>query len=153
MDIISRARKQPGMQTTHSLRPITQGSVSLSPGGVGRNIAEATHRILSKKPGSQIPVLISFIGEDTAGRVLQEKLSRIARWTGGLIPVPGEACAIWCWILKGDYHRCGRYGRYGVTGRRDGRSYTLRNLTLLTTASRSLSKIESVQPEFGYGGI
>ena len=94
MDITSRARRQPGMKTTHSLHSTTPGSVSVSPGGVGRNIAEATHRILSKKSGSQTPVLVSLIGEDTMGGVLRNELSRIGMRTDGLIPIPGKASSV-----------------------------------------------------------
>jgi pseudouridine-5'-phosphate glycosidase/pseudouridine kinase len=99
MDITSRALKQPGMETTHSLHSTTPGSVSLSPGGVGRNIAEATHRILSKKSGSQAPVLVSLVGEDTMGEVLWNELSRIGMRTDGLIPIPGSTSAVCNMVL------------------------------------------------------
>lgn len=94
MDITSRTRKQPAMETTHSSHSTTPGSVSLSPGGVGRNIAEATHRILSRKSGSQTPVLVSVVGEDIMGGVLRDELSRIGIRTDGLIPIPGGASAV-----------------------------------------------------------
>ena len=82
------------METTHSLHSTTPGSVSLSPGGVGRNIAEAAHRILSKKSDFQVPVLVSLIGEDSMGRVLRNELSRMGMRTDGLIPVSGKASAV-----------------------------------------------------------
>ena len=85
---------QPGMEATHSLHSTTPGLVSLSPGGVGRNIAEATHRILSKKSDTQAPVLVSLIGEDTMGGVLRNELSRTGMRTDGLIPVFGKASAV-----------------------------------------------------------
>jgi pseudouridylate synthase / pseudouridine kinase len=94
MDITSRARKQPDTETAHSLHSTTTGSVSLSPGGVGRNIAEATHRILSNRPGSQTPVLVSLVGEDTIGRILQDEFSRIGMRTDGLILDPEKASAV-----------------------------------------------------------
>ena len=94
MDITSRARKQPGMGTTHSLHSTTPGSVSLSPGGVGRNIAEAAHRILSKRSSPQAPVLVSLVGEDIMGVVLRDELSSIGMRTDGLIPAPGKASAV-----------------------------------------------------------
>jgi pseudouridine-5'-phosphate glycosidase/pseudouridine kinase len=97
MDITSKARKHLGMETTHSLHSTTPGSVSLWPGGVGRNIAEATHRILSNKSSSQIPILVSLVGEDTIGGVLRNELSRIGMRTDGLILAPGgvsAACSI-----------------------------------------------------------
>ena len=94
MDITSRARKRSGMETTHSLHSTTPGSVSLSPGGVGRNIAEATHRILSKKSGSQTPVLVSLVGKDIIGRVLWDELSRVGMRVDGLILDPGKTSAV-----------------------------------------------------------
>ena len=99
MDITSRAREQPGMATTHSLHSTTPGSVSLSPGGVGRNIAEATHRILSKKSGSQAPVLVSLIGEDIMGGVLRNELLRVGMRTDGLIAISGKASAVCNMVL------------------------------------------------------
>ena len=97
MDITSRARKQHGMEATHSSHSTTPGSVSFSPGGVGRNIAEAAHRILSKKSCS--PVLVSLIGEDIMGGVLQNELSRIGMRTDGLIPILGKASAVCNMVL------------------------------------------------------
>lgn len=94
MDITSRARKQSGLGSTHSLHSTTPGSVSLSPGGVGRNVAEATHRILSKASSSQAPVLVSLVGEDIMGGVLRDELSRIGMRTDGLISAPEEASAV-----------------------------------------------------------
>lgn len=94
MDITSRACKQPGLESTHSLHSTTPGSVSLSPGGVGRNVAEATHRILSKTSSSQAPVLVSLVGEDIMGRVLRDELSRIGMRTDGLISTPEKTSAV-----------------------------------------------------------
>jgi len=99
MDVTSRARKQPGMETTHSLHSTTPGSVSLSPGGVGRNIAEAAHRIISKEAGPQAPVLVSLVGEDIMGRVLRDELSLIGMRTDGLILAPGKSSAVCNMVL------------------------------------------------------
>lgn len=99
MDITSRARKQPGMEATHYLHSTTPGSVSLSPGGVGRNIAEAAYRILSKRSNSQTPVLVSLIGEDTMGGVLRNDLSLIDMRTDGLILAPGKPSAVCNMVL------------------------------------------------------
>jgi len=51
------------------------------------------HRILSKKSGSQTPVLVSLIGEDITGGALQNELSRTGMRTGGSVPIPGEVSA------------------------------------------------------------
>jgi len=57
-------------------------------------VPEATHRILSKKSGSQAPVLVSLTGEDITGGVLQNELSRTGMITDGLISIPGEVSAV-----------------------------------------------------------
>lgn len=82
------------METTHSLHSTAAGSVSLSPGGVGRNIAEAAYRILSKKSDSQTPVLVSLVREDTMAGVLRNELALIGMRTDGLILAPGKASAM-----------------------------------------------------------
>lgn len=102
MDVTSRAHKQSGMGTTHSSRSTTPGSVSLSPGGVGRNIAEATHRILFKKHSSPAPVLVSLVGEDIVGGVLRDELSRVGMRTSGLILTPGKASAVCNMVMDGE---------------------------------------------------
>jgi pseudouridine-5'-phosphate glycosidase/pseudouridine kinase len=73
--------------------------VSLSPGGVGRNIAEATHRILSRSPALRYPFWYHLFGEDIMGGVLQNELSRIGMRTDGLIPIPGKASAVCNMVL------------------------------------------------------
>ena len=73
--------------------------MSLSPGGVGRNIAEAAHRILSKKSGSQSPVLVSLVGEDIMGGVLRNELSLLGMRTDGLILAPGKTSAVCNMVL------------------------------------------------------
>ena len=96
MDITSRARKQPILRTRRlQVR-------CLSPGGVVRNITETTHRVLSKKFGSQAPVLVSLIGEDVVGGVLRNELSRIGTRTDGLIPIPGKVSAVWNMVLDAE---------------------------------------------------
>lgn len=94
MDITSRARKQRDVEAVHFLHSTVPGSVSPSPGGVGRNITEATHRILSKEPDSHTPVLVSLVGEDIIGRILWDELSRIGMRTDGLILDPLKASAM-----------------------------------------------------------
>lgn len=48
------------------------GRVTQSPGGVARNVAEALARLLASAgcPPAQLPLLVSAVGEDLAGRAL-----------------------------------------------------------------------------------
>ena len=99
MDITSRVCKQPGTETAHSFHSTAPGSVSFSPGGVGRNITEAAHRILSKKPGCLTPLLVSLVGGGIMGRVLQDEISRMGMRTEGLILNPGTTPAVCNMVL------------------------------------------------------
>ena len=90
------------MEATHSSHSTTPGSVLLSSGGVGRNIAEAAHRILSKETSPQTPVLVSLVGEDIVGGVLREELSRMGIRTDGLISAPARASAVCNMVLDAE---------------------------------------------------
>lgn len=94
MDITSRTREQHGLKTIHDLHSTTPGSVFLSPGGVGRNIAEAAHRILFKNSSSRTPVLVSLVGKDIIGRVLQDELSQMGMRIDGLVLDTEKASAV-----------------------------------------------------------
>jgi pseudouridylate synthase / pseudouridine kinase len=73
----------PSSASEHSTSP---GSVSLSLGGVGRNMAEAAHRVLSLAPGNQDSVqLVSAIGDDAFGRLLKEEIARMKMRLDGFI--------------------------------------------------------------------
>lgn len=139
MDVISRAHKQPGMETTHSLHSTTPGSVSLSPGGVGRNIAEATHRILSKNSGSDVPVLVSLVGEDILGRVLRDELSRIGMRTDGLILDPGKASAACNMVMDAGGGLIAGVADMHIIESLEGKAVNLSILHKSTTLSTSLT--------------
>lgn len=138
MDITSRASKRPGMETTHCLHSTTSGSVYLSPGGVGRNIAEAAHRILSKEHGSQAPVLVSLVGEDIIGGVLRDELSRMDMRTDGLIPVPEKTSAVCNMVMDTEGGLVTGVADMDIIESLEGTAVSLsllRNLTTLITAS------------------
>ena len=151
MDITSRALKQPGTETMHSLHSTTPGSVLISPGGVGRNIAEATHRILSKKSCSQPPVLVSLIGEDIIGRVLQDELSRIGMRTDGLIPNPGKASAVCNMVMDAGGGLIAGVADMHIIESLEGKVvsiYILRKSIITSTLIHvGYQTVESVQPE------
>ena len=69
----------------HSTMP---GNVSLTLGGVARNIAEAAHRVLASIPdstSSSHPLLISPVGVDPFGKLLTSETKTIGMRTDGLL--------------------------------------------------------------------
>ena len=64
----------------------TPGTVSLTLGGVARNIAEAAHRVLASIPrGPQHPLLISPVGLDPFGKLLMSETEVIGMRTDGIL--------------------------------------------------------------------
>ncbi|KAJ7706232.1 indigoidine synthase A-like protein [Mycena rosella] len=76
LDISAQAEDMATAVGTHSTSP---GNVTLTLGGVARNIAEACHRV------GQSPVLISPIGKDTWGRLLHDETKAIGMRTDGFV--------------------------------------------------------------------
>ncbi|KAG1769169.1 Indigoidine synthase A like protein-domain-containing protein [Suillus occidentalis] len=76
------------------------GNVSISLGGVGRNIAEAAHRVLSSYSNefSAATLLVSLVGDDSFGRLLSEETRMLGMRTDGLIPVHGGRSSV-CSLL------------------------------------------------------
>ena len=72
----------------HSTAP---GHVKLSLGGVGRNVAEATHRVMESMYPSLSSLLIAPVGEDAFGRVLSEGLNDLGMRTDGLLKFAEES--------------------------------------------------------------
>ncbi|KAG2061790.1 hypothetical protein BDR06DRAFT_945824 [Suillus hirtellus] len=79
------------------------GKVSMSLGGVGRNIAEAAHRVLSSHgdESSAATLLVSLIGDDSFGRLLSEETRMLGMRTDGLIPVRGGRSSVCSLLLEG----------------------------------------------------
>lgn len=65
-------------------------------GGVGRNIAEAAHRILALHSSamSTATVLLSHIGDDAFGRILSNEMHRTGMRIDGLIQKFGSRSAV-----------------------------------------------------------
>ena len=87
VDVISQANvisDTDGPRGRHSTSP---GTVGLHLGGVGRNVAEAAHRIststLQAQPSATI--LVSSVGDDSLGRILLEETRRIGMRTDGIM--------------------------------------------------------------------
>ena len=75
--------------------------VSLTAGGVGRNVAEAAHRILTSysKDLSSATALVSPIGEDAFGQLLAAETKQVGLRTDGLIRVPNARTAVCNMVL------------------------------------------------------
>ncbi|KAG6842251.1 hypothetical protein C0991_000221 [Blastosporella zonata] len=66
-------------------RSTAPGRVYLSLGGVARNIAEASHRILSAHTPHLSSILVSPVGDDAFGRILVEETTQLGMRVDGFI--------------------------------------------------------------------
>jgi pseudouridine-5'-phosphate glycosidase/pseudouridine kinase len=73
--------------TPSNIRSTLPGTVRFSLGGVGRNIAEAAHRILTSysRDMSSAILLVSPVGDDPFGRLLVDETRRLGMRTDGLM--------------------------------------------------------------------
>lgn len=75
------------------------GRVSLSLGGVGRNMAEAIHRILQDR---DVTVkMVSPVGTDDFAKVIEQGMSKVGLSTSGLIPGPSRTASVMLLLDKG----------------------------------------------------
>lgn len=83
--------------TLHSTSP---GSISMSFGGVGRNVAEACHRVLTSRSQELVSatLLISPAGSDPLGRMLIEEIEKLGLRTDGMFH-RNESTAVCSMIL------------------------------------------------------
>ena len=83
----------------------SRGTVSLSVGGVARNIAEAIHRVLSSElapnTSTEDTLLISPIGSDAFASLLVSECKNIDLRTDGLIRREGSRTAVCNMIVDG----------------------------------------------------
>lgn len=79
------AQASPDGESALAAHSTIPGSVSLTLGGVGRNIAEAAHRLSPSDTK-----LLSAIGDDSFGRLLLSELDKMGLRTDGLIKCPGR---------------------------------------------------------------
>lgn len=82
----------------HSTSP---GAVSVTLGGVGRNIAEAAYRVLTNHSPemSTLTMLVSPVGDDVFGRVVADEMHRTGMRTDGLVQQPGVRSAVCNMVL------------------------------------------------------
>ncbi|KAI0375081.1 indigoidine synthase A-like protein [Pilatotrama ljubarskyi] len=102
VDITARADPVPGAAgANNNLHTTAPGVVTLSAGGVGRNVAEAAHRILTSYSNelSTATALVSPIGEDIFGKLLMSETSRIGLRTDGFIRMSKARTAVCNMVL------------------------------------------------------
>jgi len=91
VDVTSRAEVfiGPDQKSTYP------GEVSLSLGGVARNIAEATHRIMSGSTGNDATtLLVAPIGDDEFGKFISTMTESLGMRTDGLVSIQGRQSAV-----------------------------------------------------------
>jgi pseudouridine-5'-phosphate glycosidase/pseudouridine kinase len=87
VDVSAQATALSEGATSSSIRSTLPGTVRFSLGGVGRNIAEAAHRILTSysRDMSSATLLVSPVGDDPFGRLLVDETRRLGMRTDGLM--------------------------------------------------------------------
>ncbi|KAH9050426.1 indigoidine synthase A-like protein [Lactarius hengduanensis] len=102
VDVVAQARTIPDADSSCGRHSTSPGTVALHLGGVGRNIAEAAHRVsvskFQNRPSET--VLVSSVGDDSLGRLLLEEMRRIGMRTNGVI-TSGEKSAVCNMVLDG----------------------------------------------------
>ncbi|KAI6129200.1 indigoidine synthase A-like protein [Pisolithus croceorrhizus] len=91
VDITSKVERTPSFsqKTTHP------GRISLTLGGVARNIAEAAHQVLTSFRGeNSATLLMAPVGEDIFGRLITDSTQSMGMRTDGLSLVPGQQSAV-----------------------------------------------------------
>ncbi|KAH9065965.1 indigoidine synthase A-like protein [Lactarius vividus] len=102
VDVVAQARTMPDVDSSPGRYSTSPGTVALHLGGVGRNMAEAAHRVsvsnFQSRPSET--VLVSSVGDDSLGRLLLEEMQRIGMRTNGVI-TSGEKSAVCNIVLDG----------------------------------------------------
>ncbi len=96
-DITARANSD-----TSLAESTVPGSVTMTIGGVGRNIAEAAHRILSGSlpRSSQETVLVAPVGNDLFGSLIIDGTEKLGMRSDGIVPVDGARSAVCNMVLN-----------------------------------------------------
>jgi pseudouridine-5'-phosphate glycosidase/pseudouridine kinase len=79
------AQAQAGVENTLIMQSTAPGRVSVSLGGVARNIAEAAHRVMISRSPELSSLLVSAIGDEHFGRLLTNETTGIGMRTDGLV--------------------------------------------------------------------
>ncbi|KAF9535420.1 indigoidine synthase A-like protein [Crepidotus variabilis] len=95
------AQETVGLSPELAKHSTTPGRVNLSLGGVGRNIAEATHRVMKAKFPGLSSLLLAPIGEDPFAQIISSGLQTSGMRTDGLITFVDEDTAVCNMVLDG----------------------------------------------------
>lgn len=79
------AQAQAGVKNALIMHSTAPGTVSMSLGGVARNIAEAAHRVITLNSRELSSLLVSAIGDDHFGRLLTNETTGIGMRVDGLV--------------------------------------------------------------------
>ncbi|KAJ7630893.1 indigoidine synthase A-like protein [Roridomyces roridus] len=113
--VVGSAALDISAQATTDTTPLSTvpGAVSLQPGGVAQNIAQACHRL------GQPPLLISPIGQDPWGRLLHDEIAAIGMRTDGLIVNNNLRTAVCNLFLDGTGNLVGGVADMAITENTD----------------------------------
>ncbi len=98
----------------HSTAP---GHVKISSGGVGRNVAEATHRVLEAKSSHLSVLLFAPIGGDTFGQILSKELSKSGMRVDGLLKFEDVDTAVCNMVLDSQGALVGGVADMGINSK------------------------------------
>lgn len=101
MDITAQASRNSGTDISLGSQSTVPGAVSLSLGGVARNVAEAAHRVLTahSTDRSLDTLLISPLGNDSFGHLLVNETERMAMRTDGFMSIQDGRSAVCNMVL------------------------------------------------------
>jgi len=118
VDISAQANPNTEKLSLHSTAP---GCVSLSLGGVARNIAEACHRVMTSQSQdlASATLLISPIGNDAFGRLLVDETQKLGMRTDGMVQ-SNKRTAVCNMILDSKGSLIGGVADMGITEALDG---------------------------------
>jgi len=87
VDVVSQTNAKSDTDGYHGRQSTSPGTVGLHLGGVGRNIAEAAHRVSTSRFQAQpsATALVSSVGDDAFGRLLLEEMRGIGVRTDGVM--------------------------------------------------------------------
>jgi len=103
VDVTSQANVMPDVDGSRGRHSTSPGTVGIHLGGVGRNVAEAAHRVSTSKFQAQpsATVLVTSVGDDSFGRLLLEEMRRIRMRTDGITTTTHHRSAVCNMVLDG----------------------------------------------------
>lgn len=104
IDITGRVMPGKGKEAAQVAHTTAPGMISLTVGGVARNIAEAAHRMLSAGPAgdANATLLVSPVGDDEFAPLLLEEQTRLGMRMDGLIRMKASRTAVCDMVLDTD---------------------------------------------------